>query len=99
MISNHLIIGLGGTGGRILRALRKSVYQEFLSQDPVNGNIRYLYVNSNEEMMAADDLSWKVFGESVQLSRPSPLQISPANTAAVLANLGRSPVICLLIRR
>src|SRR5260370_26582128 len=94
MISNHLIIGLGGTGGRILRALRKSVYQEFRGQDPVNVNIRYLYVDSSEEMMAADDLSWKVSGESVQLSGPSQLKISAANLAAVLDNLESYPGIC-----
>ena len=94
MISNHLVLGLGGTGGRILRALRKSVYQEFRGQDPVNVNIRYLYVDSSEEMMAADDLSWKVFGESVQLSGPSQLKISAANLAAVLDNLESYPGIC-----
>ena len=26
---NHFIIGLGGTGGKIIRALRKTLYQEF----------------------------------------------------------------------
>jgi hypothetical protein len=28
-MKNHLLIGLGGTGGKILRALRKTVFQEF----------------------------------------------------------------------
>ncbi|MBV5290651.1 MAG: hypothetical protein J0648_12645 [Pelodictyon phaeoclathratiforme] len=31
---NHLLIGLGGTGGKILRALRKNVFQEFRSNHP-----------------------------------------------------------------
>jgi len=28
-MNNHLIIGLGGTGGRVIRALRRTVYNEF----------------------------------------------------------------------
>ena len=29
MSTNHLIIGLGGTGGKIIRAFRKTLFQEF----------------------------------------------------------------------
>ena len=36
-MSNHLIIGLGGTGGKVIRELRKRVYEEFRSNDPGNG--------------------------------------------------------------
>ena len=28
-MENHLIIGLGGTGGNIIKAFRKRVYEEF----------------------------------------------------------------------
>lgn len=33
-MANHLVIGLGGTGGSVLRALRKRIYEEFRSNDP-----------------------------------------------------------------
>ena len=33
-MSNHLIIGLGGTGGKVLREFRKRVYEEFRSNEP-----------------------------------------------------------------
>jgi len=33
-MSNHLIIGLGGTGGKIIRAFRKIIFQEFREPDP-----------------------------------------------------------------
>lgn len=28
-MANHLVIGLGGTGGKILREFRKRIYEEF----------------------------------------------------------------------
>ena len=34
MSKNHLIIGLGGTGGKIIRAFRNTIYQEFRQTDP-----------------------------------------------------------------
>src|SRR5215471_15301297 len=94
MTSNHLVIGLGGTGGKILRALRKSVYQEFRGQDPANVNLRYLYVDSSDEMMGADDPAWKVLGESVQLSETSQLKISGVDLSSVLENVESYPGIC-----
>lgn len=47
-MANHLIIGLGGTGGKVLRELRKRVYEEFRSNDPGNGVfLDYVYVDSS----------------------------------------------------
>jgi len=51
---NHVIIGLGGTGGKVIRALRKLVYAEFRQEQPSGQEIGYLYVDSSKEMMAAD---------------------------------------------
>ena len=49
---NHLVIGLGGTGGKIIRALRKTLHQEWLGNTGVANNVGYLYVDSSTEMMA-----------------------------------------------
>ena len=47
-MANNLIIGLGGTGGKVVRELRKRIYEEFRSNEPGNGcNINYLYVDSS----------------------------------------------------
>jgi hypothetical protein len=94
MTSNHLVVGLGGTGGKILRALRKNVYQEFGGQDPAHVNLRYLYVDSSDEMMGAADASWKILGESLQLTESSRLKLSAAGLPAVLDNLESYPAIC-----
>ena len=26
---NHILVGVGGTGGKVLKAIRKRIYQEF----------------------------------------------------------------------
>lgn len=60
MNSNHFIIGLGGTGGKIIRAYRKTVYQEFRQENPSDTNLAYLYVDSSSEMKGIDDPTWKI---------------------------------------
>ncbi len=88
---NHFIIGLGGTGGKIIRALRKSLYQEFHGSTIPDVGIGYLYVDSSSEMMAIDDPSWKTLGTSVQLPKASQLLITDANLTSRLDNLDSYP--------
>jgi hypothetical protein len=91
--ANHLVIGLGGTGGKIIRSFRKAIYQSFRAEQPRGTNIRYLYVDSSDEMMKHDDPSWKILGESVQLPLSSQLLISGLNLGTVLDNVGSYPGI------
>src|SRR5581483_5568063 len=95
MTHSHFILGLGGTGGKILRSLRKTIYENFQNEDPACVNVRYLYVDSSDEMMAADDPTWKIAGHSVQLNKASQLKISGMDLAAasVLENLDHYPGI------
>ena len=88
---NHFVIGLGGTGGKIIRALRKSLYQEFHGDKANNVDIGYLYVDSSSEMMSIDDPSWKTLGTSVQLPKASQLLITDANLGSRLDNLASYP--------
>ena len=67
-MANHLIIGLGGTGGQILCGLRKRIFAETGEKDIYgNTNIEYLYVDSS-----TDDLDnksyWTYMGEPLHLS-------------------------------
>jgi hypothetical protein len=93
MPSNHLIIGLGGTGGKILRAFRKQIFQNFRAEDPTGVNVRYLYVDSSDEMMGHDDPTWKILGSTVQLKKTSQLLITGLNLSQVLDNVGSYPGI------
>jgi len=91
--TNHLLIGLGGTGGKVLRSLRKTIYQNFRDEQPKGANVRYLYVDSSDEMMKHDDPSWRILGQSVQLPLSSQLLISGLNLTSVLDNIGSYPGI------
>src|SRR5580704_12213064 len=93
MVANHLIIGLGGTGGKIIRSFRKAVFQAFRKEDADGVNLGYLYVDSSAEMMAIDDPSWKILGTSVQLNKRSQLLIQEANLASRLDNIDNYPGI------
>lgn len=67
-MANHLIIGLGGTGGQILCGLRKRIFAE-TGEKVINGdtNIEYLYVDSSTEDL--DNRSdWTHMGEPLHLS-------------------------------
>ncbi|MBF0118522.1 MAG: tubulin-like doman-containing protein [Desulfobacterales bacterium] len=93
MLTNHLIVGLGGTGGKIIRAMRKRIYQEFRKENPENISIGYLYVDSSPEMMGLDDPTWKILGTSVQLGKASQLLIKGSNLKDVMDNIEMYPGI------
>ncbi len=105
MSNNHLIIGLGGTGGRIIREFRKTVFQEHRNIEPCAwdektktwlppvARLGYLYVDSNGADLEGNNDAWKVLGHSVKLPPESLLQISDADVQSVFSNSVRSPGI------
>jgi len=93
MAENHVVIGLGGTGGKIIRSLRKMIYQTMRQTEPSHVNMRYLYVDSDASMMGIDDDSWKILGQSVQLGKESQLQIAGMNLKDILENVNDYPGI------
>ena len=89
-MANHLIIGLGGTGGKVLRELRKRVYEEFRSNEPGNGvYIDYIYVDSSPSDLD-DKTGWKVMGQSVHLGSAQKVNINGISTS-VLNNINLYP--------
>lgn len=80
---NHLIIGLGGTGGKILCALRKRVYEE-LKTDDVTAPIYldYLYVDSSPSDLN-DRSKWKTMGHSVHLRDTQKVSIHGIGTGVL----------------
>lgn len=97
-MANHLVIGLGGTGGSVLCALRKRIYEEFRSIDKTgNAHIEYLYVDSSLADLNNED-NWQVLGTSVQLSPAQRLSINGIG-AGVLDNLDQYPGINSFINR
>lgn len=89
-MSNHLIIGLGGTGGKVLREFRKRVYEEFRSNEPDGGVfLDYIYVDSSPADLN-DRSGWKVLGKSVHLGEAQKVNINGIN-ASMLSNLNMYP--------
>lgn len=89
-MANHLIIGLGGTGGKVLRELRKRVYEEFRSNDPGNGVfLDYVYVDSSPSDLE-DRTGWSVLGKSVHLGVAQKVNINGISTS-VLQNVNLYP--------
>ena len=97
-MANHLVIGLGGTGGSVLRSLRKRIYEEFRSNEPEGGaNIEYLYVDSSLSDLNNEE-DWQTLGASVQLSPAQRLSINGIG-AGVLGNLDQYPGINSFINK
>lgn len=75
---NHFIISLGGTGGRIMRAFRKRLFEEYRNIDPdptrplaaldsIHDDVflQYLMVDSSAALFDSHH-GWRVFGTSVK---------------------------------
>ncbi|MBD5264625.1 MAG: hypothetical protein HDS48_03720 [Bacteroides sp.] len=76
--TNTLIIGLGGTGGKIIRDFRKRYFEEFKTFEPQNGcYIDYLYVDSDERDLATP---WRTQGVSTGLSNSQKVSTHGMNT-------------------
>lgn len=65
---NHILVGLGGTGGKVLKAFKKRLFQEFTPEERSKLPIGFLYVDTTDEMMHPGDKSWYVHGENAQFN-------------------------------
>ncbi len=112
-VNNHLIIGLGGTGGSVIRALRKRIFEEYHTKDPFgkallntdpnknknlcHANIEYLYVDSSLTDLHNEE-QWMTLGTSVQLDPAQRLSINGIG-AGVLQSLASYPGMESFINR
>ena len=73
---NHILVGVGGTGGKVLKAIRKRIYQEFPNDEERDKlSIGFVYVDSTREMMTPGDPSFRVMGKDASFYNPQ-IQIS-----------------------
>ena len=70
MSNNHLIVGLGGTGGKVIRALRKIVktHTDANGVSPSEANFEYVYLDTSDGLLNETD-KWTVLGQDCSLSR------------------------------
>lgn len=67
-MENHILIGLGGVGGRVLKEFKKRLFLEFTPEERAQLPIGFLYVDASNEMMQPGDKSWLVHGENAQFN-------------------------------
>ena len=102
MSNNHLIIGLGGTGGKTIKNLRKAINEEFRCNDPNKSDfkpteeiyIKYLYIDSQKKDLAVSE-NWKTqddIGSDIGLNKESLLPISENNLSVRLKDPQNYPV-------
>lgn len=87
-MENHLIIGLGGTGGRVLAAFRKLMFEKFNGEvKPKDMWLDYLYMDSSEQdLKMKDPAQWSIMGKSIALDADSVIKIPAANLRDYVEN-------------
>lgn len=90
-MENHLLIGLGGTGGRVLAAYRKLMFEKFNGEVKPNDMwIDYLYMDSSEQdLKMKDPAQWSIMGKSIALDADSVIKIPAANLRDYVENRSR----------
>ncbi len=86
LTENHILVGLGGTGGKILKAFRKRLFQEYTPEERNGLPIGFVYVDSSIEMMRSDDKTWNVLGENAQFTEHEFVNIKGIELNSVFTN-------------
>lgn len=93
-MENHLIIGLGGTGGKILAAYRRLIFEQFNGNiKPDNLWIEYLYVDSSEKDLKETGGIWNILGTSIALDEGSQVSIKAGNLKEYIENIDNYPYL------
>ena len=88
---NHILVGLGGTGGKVLKAFKKRLFQEFTPEERAKLPIGFLYVDTTDEMMHPGDKSWYVRGENAQFNENEYLFIKGISLDEIFASPSSYP--------
>lgn len=75
-ITNHFLIGLGGTGGRVLREFRRKLYEQFRGKHPQGLRIQYLYLDSSDKDLEMAGPEWRVTGARLSLEKNNVLAVN-----------------------
>lgn len=94
---NHILVGLGGTGGKILRAFKMRMFEEIPTAEERNKlPIALLYVDSTREMMPKDGRAradFRVMGQDASFSENEFLNIKAVDVEYILNHIGNYPAL------
>lgn len=94
---NHILVGLGGTGGKILRAFKMRMFEEFPTNDEREKlSVALLYVDSTDEMMPKDGRArpdFRVMGQDASFTNDEFLNIKAVDVEHILDHIGNYPSV------
>lgn len=97
MATNNILIGLGGTGGKILRAFKMRMFEEFPSQEErIKQPVSLLYIDSTDEMMPKDGRprpDFRVMGQDASFTQNEFLNIKSIDVEHILNNIDNYPSV------
>ncbi len=95
--SNHILVGLGGTGGKILKAFKMRMFEEFPTQEERSKQpVALLYVDSTDEMMSKDGKAradFRVMGQDASFTNNEFLNIKAVDVEHILNNIDHYPSV------
>ena len=90
--TNHILIGLGGTGGKILRAFKMRMFEEFPNKEEREKQpVSILYVDSTREMMGIGRADMDVMGQDASFGENEFLFIKGCDVPDLLDNIDNHP--------
>lgn len=98
---NHVLVGLGGTGGKVLKAFKKRLYREYpddkirLSLTPAIG---FIYVDSTDEMMKPNDPTFRVLGKDASFKPNEFVNIKSVDLGQILNNIDSFPGLKYVVK-
>lgn len=93
MKTQSYLIGIGGTGGKLLREFRKRMYSFNKSFQTEHARISYLYIDSSAKELE-NHADWQVLGDSIHLNEGEKCRIRDDNALEhVLNNMESTPGI------
>lgn len=97
--TNHILVGLGGTGGKILRAFKMRMFEEFPNADERNKQpVALLYVDSTREMMGIGRPDMDVLGQDASFTENEFLNIKGCDVPELLDNIDQHPELNGIVR-
>lgn len=95
--SNHILVGLGGTGGKILKAFKMRMFEEFPTEEERSKQpVALLYVDSTDEMMSKDGRAradFRVMGQDASFTNTEFLNIKAVDVEHILDHMDHYPTV------
>ena len=92
MAENHIIVGLGGTGGKVLRTFKMRMFEEFPKfEERQKQSVALLYVDTTMEMMGIGRDDFNVMGQDASFTQNEFLFIKSSAVTEIIDNVENYP--------